>query len=201
MKWQNYELEDTISKSTHDIRLWQTEKGILEINKDPLGIAVRLEGWRRGYVFYGNGKLLLDTIVETEEGSMGKPTDRELNDVSLMLGDIEEPQKHLWMASEEDFVGVGYENQQGFVGEAEDLCNRFFRGRGYSHQCLEGNQGLTFAFQNGEDKLDMLITKGSKLVYKATDIIFVADQNRVVLRRANGVVCQSNGKSVINLKD
>lgn len=201
MMRRDYELDDTISKVTQDITLWQTEKGIIEIGKNTLAIPIRWTDRRRGYVFRGHGKLLLDTIVETEEGAIGKPVDRELNDSFLMLGNTEEIQKHLAEAREEDFTGMGYENRQGFVAEAEDLCNQFFRGRVHGCQRFDGNHGLIFAFQNEEDKLDMLVTEGSKLVYKATDLTFVSKENKQVLKTSREVVCKSDGRSVIIQKN
>ncbi len=198
MIWQNYQLGNTVSKTSEATTLWQTEKGIIEINKNTLAIPIKLRDKERGYVFHGNGKLLLDTIVETEEGAIGKPVEKELNDPFLMLGNVEEIQKHFTKAGEEDFAKMGYENQQGFVDRAEELFNQFFKKEGmHGHQTLSGDRGFIFAFQNQTSKLDILVAKGSKLVYKAMDIVFVSNENKVVLKSPSEVVCTSNGKSVI----
>lgn len=197
MMWQNYKLDDAISTATEDIRLRQTEKGVLEISKNTLAISITLSNKRKGYIFHGHGKLLLDSIVETEEGAIGKPVEKEINEPFLMLGDTKEIQKNLTTASEEDLAKMGYENRQGFVAKAEDLCDQFFRGRVHSHQHFDEDSGLIFAFQNENSKLDILIAKGSKLVYKTKDIVFVSNENKVILKSPSEVVCTSNGKSVI----
>jgi hypothetical protein len=197
MIWQNYQLGNTVSKTSEAMTLWQTEKGIIEINKNTLAIPIKLSDKERGYVSHGNGKLLLDTIVETEEGAIGKPVEKELSELFLMLGDTEEIQKHLTEAGEEDFAKMGYENQQGFVAKAEDLFNRFFEKGMHGHRILSEDHGFIFAFQNETSKLDILVAKGSKLVYKAIDIVFVSNENKVVLKTPSGVVCTGNGKSVI----
>ena len=198
MIWQNYQLGNTVSKTSEATMLWQTEKGIIEISKNTLAIPIKLSDKERGYVFHGNGKLLLDTIVETEEGAIGKPVEKELNDPFLMLGNVEEIQKHFTKASEEDFAKLGYENQQGFVDRAEELFNQFFKKEGvHGHRTLSGDRGFIFTFQNQTGKLDILVAKGSKLVYKAMDIVFVSNENKVVLKSPSEVVCTSNGKSVI----
>lgn len=198
MIWQNYQLGNTVSKTSEAMTLWQTEKVIIEINKNTLAIPIELDDKERGYVFHGNGKLLLDTIVETEEGAIGKPVEKELHEPFLMVGDIEETQKHLTEASEEDFEKVGYQNQQEFVDGAEDLCDQFFKKKGvHNHQHFDEHHGFIFAFQNETSKLDILVAKGSKLVYKAMDIVFVSNKNKVVLKSPSEVVCLSNGKSVI----
>ena len=198
MIWQNYQLGNTVSKTSEATTLWQTEKGIIEIGKNTLAIPIKLSDNERGYVFHGNCKLLLDTIVETEEGAIGKPVEKELNDPFLMLGNVEEIQKYFTKASEENFAKLGYENQQGFVDRAEELFNQFFKKEGmHGHQSLSGERGFIFAFQNQTSKLDILVAKGSKLVYKAMDIVFVSNENKVVLKSPSEVVCTSNGRSVI----
>ena len=198
MIWQNYQLGNTVSKASEAMTLWQTEKGIIEINKNTLAIPIKLSDKERGYVFHGNGKLLLDTIVETEEGVIGKPVEKELNEPFLMVGDPEETQKHLTEAGEEDFAKMGYENQQGFVDRAEELFNQFFKKEGiHNRQHFDEGHSLIFAFPNQISKLDILVAKGSKLVYKAIDLVFVSNENKVVLKSPSEVVCLSNGKSVI----
>ena len=198
MMWQNYQLGSTVSKASEAVTLWQMEKGIVEISKNTLAVPIGLGDKERGYVFHGNGKFLLDSIVETEEGAIGQPVEKELSELFLMLGDTEEIQKHLTEASEEDLAKMGYQNQQEFVDRAEDLCDQFFKKRGvHNHQCLDEHRGFIFAFQNEISKLDVLVAKGLKLVYKAMDMVFVSSENKVVLKGPSEVVCLSNGKSVI----
>lgn len=200
MMWQNYQLDKTISKATEAITLWQTEKGIIEISKNTLAIPIKLGDQRKGYIFHGQSKLLLDTIVETEEGAIGKPVEKEISEPFLMLGDTEEIQQHLSTTSKEDFIKMGYENQQEFVAKAEDLYDQFFRGGVHSRQGLDEDNGLIFAFQNEASRLDILVTKDSKLVYKAMGMVFVSNENKVVLKSPTAVVCSNNRKSVIMKK-
>lgn len=198
MMWQNYQLGSTVSKASEAVTLWQMEKGIVEISKNTLAVPIGLGDKERGYVFHGNGKFLLDSIVETEEGAIGQPVEKELSELFLMLGDTEEIQKHLTEASEEDLAKMGYKNQQEFADRAKDLCGQFFKKKGvHNHQCFDEHRGFIFAFQNQTSKLDILIAKGSKLVYKAMNIVFVSNENKVVLKSPSEVVCTSNGKSVI----
>jgi len=198
MIWQDYQLGNAVSKASEAMTLWQMEKGIVEISKNTLAVPIKLDDKEKGYVFHGDGRLLLDTIVETEEGTIGKPVEKELNEPFLMLGNTEEIQKHLTKAGEEDFAKLGYENQEGFVDRAEDLFNQFFKKEGmHNRQRFDEDHSLIFAFQNKISKLDILVAKGSKLVYKAVDIIFVSNENKVVLKSPSEVVCIGNGKSVI----
>jgi len=57
--------------------------------------------------------------------------------------------------------------------------------------------GFIFAFPNGEDNLDILIAKGTKLIYKTSDTAFVSNDGKVVLKGPQGVIASNNGKSVV----
>jgi hypothetical protein len=194
MNWENYRLEDTVSKTTETIVLWQAEKGLMEVSKDSLAVAIKLGDEKKGYVFHGNGKLLLDTIVETREGAVGKPVEREITQPFLMLGHVKE---HLSAANQEDFVKMGYADQQEFLTKTRELFDRFFEGRVHSHHCFDVNHGLIFAFPNENGKFDLLVTKDSSIVYKSKDIVFVSNRNKTVLKNPKEAVCIANGKSVI----
>lgn len=197
MIWGKYKLDDTVSRATEDIRLWQAEKGIIEISRNTLAVSIMLDDEQKGYVFHGQGKLLIDAIAETKEGAIGKPVEKELIEPFLMLGDTEIIRKHLDETREDDFEKMGYKSQQEFIDKAEDLCDRFFRGRVHSHEDLDENHGSIFAFQNGNSKFDIVVADGSKLVYKTTGLIFVSNEDKVVLKSPSEVVVSDNGKSVI----
>ena len=197
MIWQTYQLDNIVSKTTEDITLWQTEKGILEISRDTLVLSIKLNEQRKGYVFHGHGKLLLDTVVETEEGAIGRPIEKEVNKAFIMIGETEEIQQRLSIANKEDLTEMGYESEQKFVAKAEELCDQFLGRRINSHKCFGEDHGFIFAFQNKADKLDTLVAKNSKLVYKAINLAFVSNKNKVVLKSPSEAVCATNGKSVI----
>jgi len=196
MTWQKYQLDNTISKTSEVLTLCRTERGIIEINTNSLAIPIKLDNQTKGYVFHGHGKLLLDTIVETEEGAIGKPVDREINEPFIMLGNTEEIQRHLNAASTEEMTKMGYENEQDFMTKAEDLFDQFLgQGRTHKHQCCGNNHGFIFAFSNKTGGLDLLIVNGSNLVYKADDTVFVSNKNKVVMKTLDKVVLLHNGRS------
>jgi len=197
MMWQNCHLDNAISKAGEDTKLWQTEKGIVEIGKNTLAIPVIVRDQVKGYIFDGHGKLLLDAIVETKEGAVGKPVEKELHEPFVMLGNAEMTGRNLKPASSEDLAEAGYADRLGFMAKAEELLDRFFKnGRIHSCRCSYGEEGLLFAFQNPADDLDILLAKDTKIVYKAMDTVFISDKNRAVLKSCE-VVCVSSGKSVV----
>ena len=199
VRWRDYELGDTISKIAEDTKPWESDKGIVEIRKNTLAIPIRLDDDERGYIFHGEGKLLLDTIVETEKGAIGRPVERELDSPFLMLGNSEKMRQNLDEASQEDFVNAGYKDRQEFLDTAEALFDRFFqKGKIHGRRHFKRGDGLIFAFQNqASTKLDVLIAKDSKLVYASKAKVFVAHRDNVVLTSPGAVVCSGKGKSVI----
>jgi hypothetical protein len=199
MKWENYQLDDTVLKTTEPITLWQTEKGTVEIGKNTLAVPIKLDDQRKGYIFHGHGKLLLDTIVETREGAVGKPVESELNELFLMLGNTEGIQQHLSTATREDLTKMGHETEQGFIDKAKDLFDNFIGKKGiHNHEHSGNNHGVIFAFPNEKDKLDVLIAKGSKLVYKAINQVFISNNDKVILKMPTEmIVSGENRKSIV----
>ncbi len=203
MIWRNYELDETILKVSQDKILWRTEKSILEIKKDTLTIPIRQNGQRRGFVFHGFARLLIDTIVETEEGAIGNSVDKELKAPFIMMGGIEETQKYLAEANEEDFTRMGYMNRQHLEEEAEDLCRQFLGVRLDINRHFETERGRIFAFRNIEGELDILVSKRSQIIYKADELTFVSNNDKIVLKTPDEVVCssRSKGRSVVVQRD
>ncbi|MDH7564329.1 MAG: hypothetical protein QHH24_05565 [Candidatus Bathyarchaeota archaeon] len=102
MSWHHIHLDKTVLKTKDAVFLWRTERGIVEVAKDTLAISVNSGDKRRGYVFHGQGKFLLDAIVETEEGAVGKSVEKTLKEPFLMLGNTEEIAQHFVNADEKD---------------------------------------------------------------------------------------------------
>ncbi|MFB0504875.1 MAG: hypothetical protein ACETWE_13685 [Candidatus Bathyarchaeia archaeon] len=201
MTWNDYRIGGTVSKAKEDVTLWDMEKGLVEISKSTLATSITLDDRRRGYVFHGRGRLLLDAIVETEEGAVGRSIEKQLIRPFLMFGDTEKIQTNLAEANEEDFEEKGYENQEGFLAEAEKLCDRFLKKGSRDHESFKADSGVIFAFQEENTELDLLVAEGSKLVYTAEDLTFVSEGGRVVLAIPGEVVCSNNGKSIIVKND
>jgi len=186
---QNYRLDKTILKAPEAVKLLHSEKGIVEIKEDTLAIPIEHDDELEGYVLHGHGKLLLDTIVETKEGAIGKSVEKEVNEPFLMLGNVEELQNHLSEASKNDLMKMGYENEQTFTNRAENLLNLFLSKRRVSNfRCCRADYGSIFAFPNEAGNLDLLVAHGSHLVYKTAREVFVSNRNNVVLKTPNGIV-------------
>lgn len=194
MIWHNYDLGDSVLKTNDAITLLKTERGLVEIGKDELAVAVKLGGVVRGYVFQGHCKLALDTIVETKEGAIGKPVEKEIEKPFLALVASEELQRSLSAADVDDVKGMGYENSQQFLTEAGELLHRFSRRRMGCCSWSGDSDGSIFAFPNDNGKMDILLSDGSKLVYKAVGMVFIATGDKTVLKSPEHVIVSDLGK-------
>jgi hypothetical protein len=161
------------------------------VEKDTLAVAIMLDGKPEGYVFGGNGKMILDAIVETDQGAVGKPIEQQLTDPFLMVGNPEIIEARYFSA----FAG----EKQDFLAKAQDLYREFFRGEEHS-SCgchRHHHEGIVFAFKNDSGKLDLLIPHGSKIVYKATHMVFISNENETILKSPEHMVVSNHGRCIV----
>lgn len=193
----SYELEKTIVKPNDQLTLCRSEKALVEITKDTLAIPVRRSDNKKGYVFIGNGKLVVDTIVETEKGAVGEPVQRQLNEPFLMLGDKEEQTWRLEIVSADDLKTMGA-NEEMLFERAQRLLNQLQERRmAHERQHFERFGGLIFTFSDGEAKLDVLVLNGRRLVYATDDISFVSNGEKAILKQSGRVILSSHGRSFV----
>jgi len=195
--WRGYEVDGAVLKASENIKLWQSEKGIVEIDKNTLALSILLDGERRGYVFHGNCKLVLDTIVETSKGAIGRPLEKEINAPFLMIGKTKEIEQKLVQADSEALASKNYKNKEAFKDEAEKLCHRFLGRRIHVGCCVDGGCGFVFAFPNDAEGSEVLVAKDSKIVYKAKGTVFVSNEDRTVLKTPFEVILSNDRKSFV----
>ena len=189
MIWHKYQIDNIVQKVSQDLTLWHTERGLVKISRDSLAVPIKQNNHKKGYIFHGEGKLVLDAIIETTEGAIGKPIEEELKKPFLMLGDAEKINGNLETASKEDLAKMGYKDKQEVISKAQKLFAQFLGKRGICK-----NRGVIFAFPNKNEKLDMLIAKGSKIVYKAAATVFIANNDNVILKTPQKVVLSKHNK-------
>jgi hypothetical protein len=193
LTWHDYQLEETVLKATADATLWQTDRGLVKISRNTLAVPIRIGDQRKGYVFHGCGKLMIDAIVETGEGAVGRSIDKELNKPFLLLGAKEELGQRFAAVVEEDLKNAGYEHDQQFIAAAQAICDEFFDRRIRSGRRRFGvDKGLVFAFPSDTSKMDILLAEDSKLVYKKAGFAFVSSHGNSILK-SRGVVALSRG--------
>lgn len=198
MIWHQYTLDDAVFKTAEELTLWQSDKGLVKVSKDTLAVAVKSNSETVGYAFHGEGKMILDAIVETEQGAAGKSIEKELNKPLLMLGNPEQIADHLAPADTETCSKKGYSEARQFVETLGHVFRRFLRTeRGIGCYCSVRPRGLVFAFVNEDGKKNLLLVKDSKIVYKSHEMVYVYGDNKAIIRSPQQIVVSRRDKSVI----
>lgn len=193
----DYTLESTVLKSDEAFTLYRADKASVEVNKNMLAVPIKVDDKRVGYVFLGQGKLLVDAIVETEEGAFGKPIERTLSEPFLMLGNTEQTSQHFSPATHDDLKKAGMDERTLLDG-AQRLLDRFSsRSTAHGHANLCNHNGCIFAFSDGENALDHLVSKGSELVYNDKDMSFVSKGDKSILHSSGQVILSRHGKPIV----
>jgi len=194
--WKNYELDDKVLELDEDMTLYRSDKVLVSLNKGARAIVVKRRDRMEGLVFLGHGRLVVDTIVETENGALGKPTERELSEPFLMLGPVEDTLQHLKEANKEDLQRNGVKAEDLF-DKAQNLVDKLQERRALcSFSCHDEQKGLVFAFAADEDRLDVLVLNDSRIVFESKGVSFVSIGNHSVLKNTDQVVLATNGRSV-----
>ena len=197
MMRDHYELEKMVLRSDETFTLSRAEKASVEIKKNAFAVPIKVEEEKVGYIFVGQGKLVVDAIVETEEGAFGKPIERALSEPFLMLGNIEQTSQHFHPASHDDLKKAAVDEKTVLDG-AQELLDRFSsKSAVHGHADLRNHSGWIFAFSNGENALDHLVSKSSELVYNAKGMSFVSKGNKSILRSSGQVVLSHHGKPIV----
>jgi hypothetical protein len=196
MMWKDYKLDDKVLELDEDVTLYRSDKVLVNLSKGARAIAVKRKDRMEGLVFQGHGRLIVDTIVETENGALGKPTERELSEPFLMLGPVEDTLQHLKEANKEDLQRNGVKAEDLF-DKAQNLVDKL-QGRHAlcSFSCYNEQEGSVFAFATDEDRLDVLVLNDSRIVFKSKGVSFVSIDNHSVLKNTDQVVLATNGRSV-----
>ncbi len=196
MKYLNYKLSNEPLKIIEDATLLKNERCIVDALEGSLALPILIDEKVQGYVFHGTGKLVVDSIIETTKGAVGKPTIKDLKHPFMMLGGAEEIKDNLGNADTSDLQNVGYERADAFIEHAEELCGRLLKEK-HCHVDFNGKDSRLFAFLNEEDKLDILISKNDKLVYKSEKKVYISKGNKSVLQRPGEIIVSRKGKTVI----
>jgi hypothetical protein len=187
--WHHYELGSSILKTDKPLTLWKSDRGSVDIEKDTLAIAFSLEGRPEGYVFSGSGKMILDAIVETDQGAVGKPIERQIQQPFVMIGKLENPESRSFSTVADD--------QTGFMAKAQDVFAKFCGREHFDLGSCHRHDGLVFAFSNDFGKFDLLIPNGSKIVYKSKQTVFISDEDNTILKNPEQTVVSNHGKCIV----
>jgi len=195
MKYLNYKLSNEPLKIVEDTTLLKNARCVVDALEGTLALPILIDEKVQGYVFHGTGKLVVDSIIETTKGAVGKPTVKDLKQPFMMLGGAEEIKDNLGNADTSDLQNAGYERVDAFIEHAEELCGRLLKEKHYHVDF--GKDARLFVFLNEEDKLDILISKNDKLVYKSEKKVYLSKGSKSVLQRPGEIIVSRKGKTVV----
>jgi hypothetical protein len=199
MKFSAYKVGDEPLKVLRDLTLFENEKCIVKAYKDTLTLPVTIDENTRGYIFFGSGQVLIDSIVETSKGAVGKPTVKNLAQPFLMLGKpTEEIKSNLSAADISDLNRQGLANTEAFVKRANEICQRIFNDK-LRCTSLTGKTSVLLAFVDIENHCDILVAKEDKLVYSSKEKVFVFKDGKGILTSPNEILLSGKGKRLLSL--
>ncbi|MDH5266865.1 MAG: hypothetical protein OEW62_04215 [Candidatus Bathyarchaeota archaeon] len=200
MKYLNYKLSNESLKIVENATLLKNERCVVDALEGSLALPILIDEKVQGYVFHGTGKLVVDSIIETARGAVGKPTVKDLKHPFMMLGGVEEIKDDLDNADTSDLQNAGYESVDAFIEQAEELCGRLLEGKNCHvdfNVDFNGKDSRLFAFLNEEDKIDILVSKNDKLVYKSEKKVYLSKGSKSVLKRPKEIIVSKKGKTVV----
>jgi hypothetical protein len=193
-----YELSDEFLETSQSLTLWKSEKSIVEVEDNTPVIQLILDEDVRGYIFGGKGRLVVDTIIETDRGAIGKPVERDITDPFLMMGNTSAIQESLRPLDKEKFTDLKVISKEKFREKAEELLDQFFADSSCRRKrsSFKEVNGFVFAFPNEKNELDILLCKDYKLVFTSSDKVFVSKGKKEILTSHGEVVVSKPGRSI-----
>lgn len=185
-----------------DLILLEGDRCVIKAHKGTLAVPLLQNDKTVGYVFHGEGELLLDAIIETPEGAVGKPIEHKLENPFLMVCPPEKAMKikeKLGRAETEEVMQKGYREGREFAEVAEELCFRMFKNSRLD--CSPNRQGYIFGFKKANsEKLDILVSKKDKLAYICGKNVFVFKKGKSVIIKPGEVLIAKNEHPPISSK-
>lgn len=199
MTLTNIEVKEEPLKLRQDFTLFQNERCIMKIFKPSLALPIMQESEVVGYVFHGEGKLIIDAVIETPRGAIGKPVERKIETPFIMLAPFEKVRKlreELVSANISDLKQKGYESLGEFIKAARELCSQTFRKTCFD-TFLE-NRRYIFAFKRKDQrKIDLLVSKDDKLAYISGEKLLAFKRGKSVIIKPRKLLIAKSNKTLV----
>lgn len=197
MNPSNYKLGEEPLKTTEDTTLLKTERCIVTASKSTLALPLTINDKIPGLFMHGTGRLIIDAIIETSKGAIGKSIEKTLTEPFIMLGNIEKVKDKMAKADTASLGVMGYKNLEAFRGKAEEVCKRILNRR-INGIHIDRRPASIFFFVNDENSYDTLISKNTrKLVYVTRGKVYVFSDDKSLMTGPEEVFLAKHGKTVI----
>ncbi|MFX1362546.1 MAG: hypothetical protein ACFE7A_03750 [Promethearchaeota archaeon] len=180
-------LGDLTGKVSNDSKIAQSEKALVNVESGALYFPVLLDETIAGGIFLGSGHFIVDAIIETGAGAVGKSEEHKW-DGNLLLLD----QGGMWSApntepfKHTDLKIHNLESAEKARERAQKVLNRFsFEGRSWASDFFESKkEGWIVNIIDKENKESRLVAKRDRLVMTHEGIKLVIKGNKLV-RKGN----------------
>ena len=197
MRPHNYELGNTPFKLVENLTLLKTDKCILTAFKDTLVLPLTLNEEALGFFMHGTGKLVIDTIIETSKGAVGKPIEKKLTEPFIMVGNVEEFKNKMIEADLPGLGVFGYQNPGAFHRKAVETCDRILKEK-VDRRITNGERKRIFFLSSDEGHYDTLVSReGRELIYISGEKIYLFGDDKSVISRPNEVLLSKGGRRII----
>jgi hypothetical protein len=187
-------------KLRQDFTLFQNERCIMKIFKPSLALPIMRESEVVGYVFHGEGKLVIDAVIETPRGAIGRPVEHKIETPFIMLAPFKKVRKlreELVSAIISDLKQKGYESLGEFIKAARELCSQTFRKTCFG--IFPENRRHIFAFKREDRRIDLLVSKDDKLAYISGEKLFAFKRGKsVIIKPGKLLIAKSNRALVVS---
>lgn len=159
------------SKLSKDLTLLQNEKCLITVRGGTLALPILVEGNPRGYFFIGMGQFILDAIIDTPKGAIGKSLFADLNRPFLMFSADNTIVEDLVPASDQDVSNIGNANLEDFLLKANDVFAHITMVHNKYLKVEKGTQ--MFAFFSPDKTWDILLAKEDKLIFTSRNKVYI----------------------------
>ncbi|MFX0096785.1 MAG: hypothetical protein ACFE7E_03410 [Candidatus Hodarchaeota archaeon] len=176
-------LGDLAGKVSKDSNIAQSEKALVNVKSGTLYFPVLQDRTVVGGVFLGSGHFIVDAIIETRQGAIGKSEDHNWDGNLLILD-----QGGIWSApgtepfSDKDLNIHNLESAKEAKERAQQILDRLlFEGRSWSSDFLDSRKGgWTVNIIDKDNKETRLVAKRDKFVMTHEGTVLVIKGNKLV---------------------
>ena len=197
MMQYSYKLSAEVYKLAQEATFIENEKCRITMEANTLTSKVYIEGGMEGYVLHGEGKFILDAIIETRGGAVGKSIVKELDKPFITItAQGRSLNIALSPATLEDLRKVGYENLKAFIEKADELLRKFFKkGRRINLEHLDRGFKV-FAFPTN-DTFEVLLASKDSAIYARKEGSYIFKGDKQVATGLGEVMISKSGKLVV----
>lgn len=185
-QWDDLVLGALAGKVSETIEIARSKKALVEVTAGTLYFPVLFEEIEVGGIFIGSGRFVVDAIVETRQGAIGKSHDYSWDGSLLILssgGEWTPPSVKL--VQDKDLKSYHLKTTDEAKERATQILDRFTESKfgWFSESYIRRGKGWRVTILDKERGVTHLIAKQTRLIMKHSDTKIVLDGNRLLQKQ------------------